>query len=47
MTSNAALNGLTEKKLRDNGPALREVQVYGSEEAVSKAAWDRIVAAVR
>lgn len=47
MTPKEALNGLTEKKLRDNGPALREVQVYGSEAAVSKAAWDSIVAAVR
>jgi hypothetical protein len=47
MTPTSALNTLTEKKLRDNGPALRDVQVYGGEGAVSKAAWDSIVAAVR
>lgn len=47
MTPKEALNGLTEKKLRYNGPALREVQVYGSEAALSKAAWNSIVAAVR
>ncbi len=46
MTQKAGLNPLTEKKLRDNGPALREVQVFGGEAAISRAAWDAIVAAV-
>lgn len=47
MTPKAYLYPAVASELASNGPALRDIQVFGSEAAVSKAAWDAIIDVIR
>lgn len=47
MTPKDRLHEGTAAELASHGPELRDIQVYGSEFAVSRAAWDGIVTTIR